>query len=56
VGANRGDPIFTSGSQELKIPAAMFTQKFKDGHGILLLKIKIPKTAAGNLYFKNQSS
>ena len=49
VRANRGNLVFTSGSQELKIPAAMFTHKFKDGHGILLLKTKIPKTASGNL-------
>jgi hypothetical protein len=46
VGAHRGDLVFTPGSQELKIPVAMFTYKFKDGHGILLLlKTKIPRTA-----------
>jgi len=45
VRAHRGDLFFASGSQELKILAAMFTDKFIDGHGILLLKTKIPGTA-----------
>jgi hypothetical protein len=53
VGTDRGDLVFAPDSQELEISAAMFTHKFKDRHGILLLKTKIP-TTAGNLYFKNQ--